>query len=47
MPRAVVGGPSPGSLPRSEILRNLAAHEWYHTGQLIVYQSMRGLNPDD
>ena len=31
--------------PRSEILRNLAAHEWYHTGQLIVYQSMRGLNP--
>lgn len=23
--------------PRSEILRNLAAHEWYHTGQLIVY----------
>jgi len=27
--------------PRSEILRNLAAHEWYHTGQLIVYQSMR------
>jgi len=28
--------------PRSEILRNLAAHEWYHTGQLIVYLSMRG-----
>ena len=23
--------------PRSEILRNIAAHEWYHTGQLIVY----------
>ena len=23
--------------PRSEILRNLASHEWYHTGQLIVY----------
>lgn len=23
--------------PRSEILRNVAAHEWYHTGQLIVY----------
>jgi uncharacterized damage-inducible protein DinB len=33
--------------PRSEILRNLAAHEWYHTGQLIVYQSLRGLNPDN
>ena len=33
--------------PRSEILRNVAAHEWYHTGQLIVYQSMRALVPDD
>ena len=33
--------------PRSEILRNIAAHEWYHAGQLIVYQSMRGLNPDN
>jgi len=33
--------------PRSEILRNVASHEWYHTGQLIVYQSMRGLNPDN
>lgn len=28
--------------PRSEILRNLAAHEWYHTGQLIVYLHARG-----
>ena len=27
--------------PRSEILRNLAAHEWYHTGQLIVYLHAR------
>lgn len=27
--------------PRSEILRNLAAHEWYHTGQLIVYMQVR------
>lgn len=27
--------------PRSEILRNIAAHEWYHTGQLIVYQQAR------
>ena len=33
--------------PRSEILRNLAAHEWYHTGQLIVYRSMHGLNSDN
>ena len=32
--------------PRSEILRNIASHEWYHTGQLIVYQSMRGLSPE-
>jgi uncharacterized damage-inducible protein DinB len=28
--------------PRSEILRNLAAHEWYHTGQLIVYLQALG-----
>lgn len=27
--------------PRSEILRNVASHEWYHTGQLIVYLQMR------
>lgn len=27
--------------PRSEILRNVAAHEWYHTGQLIVYLNAR------
>lgn len=27
--------------PRSEILRNIAAHEWYHTGQLIVYMQGR------
>jgi uncharacterized damage-inducible protein DinB len=31
--------------PRSEILRNLASHEWYHTGQLIVYQWLRGVSP--
>ena len=30
--------------PRSEILRNVASHEWYHTGQLIVYLSLRGVN---
>lgn len=28
--------------PRSEILRNLASHEWYHTGQLIVLMRARG-----
>lgn len=28
--------------PRSEILRNIASHEWYHTGQLIVYLRARG-----
>ena len=27
--------------PRSEILRNIAAHEWYHTGQLIVLMHAR------
>jgi uncharacterized damage-inducible protein DinB len=27
--------------PRSEILRNVASHEWYHTGQLIAYLQMR------
>jgi uncharacterized damage-inducible protein DinB len=32
--------------PRSEILRNIASHEWYHTGQLIVYQSMRVAGPN-
>lgn len=28
--------------PRSEILRNLAQHEWFHTGQLIVYRGCAG-----
>ena len=27
--------------PRSEILRNIAVHEWCHTGQLIVYLHRR------
>jgi uncharacterized damage-inducible protein DinB len=31
--------------PRSEVLRNIAAHEWYHTGQLIIYLWMRGDDP--
>jgi uncharacterized damage-inducible protein DinB len=33
--------------PLSEVLRNIAAHEWYHTGQLITYLWLRGDNPDD
>ena len=32
--------------PRSEILRNVAAHEWYHTGQLVSYLWMRGEDPE-
>ena len=32
--------------PRSEILRNIAVHEWYHTGQLITYLWLRGDDPD-
>ena len=31
--------------PRSEVLRNIAAHEWYHAGQLITYLWLRGDNP--
>jgi len=31
--------------PKSEVLRNIAAHEWYHTGQLITYLWLRGDNP--
>jgi len=33
--------------PRSEILRNIAAHEWYHTAQLITYLWIQGDNPND
>ncbi|MBI1729774.1 DinB family protein [Candidatus Acetothermia bacterium] len=33
--------------PKSEVLRNIAAHEWYHTGQLITYLWLRGDNPDN
>ena len=32
--------------PRGEILRNIAAHEWYHTGQLLTYLWMRGDDPN-
>jgi uncharacterized damage-inducible protein DinB len=31
--------------PRSEVLRNIAAHEWYHTGQLVTYLWLRGDDP--
>ena len=33
--------------PRSEVIRNIAAHEWYHTGQLVTYFWFRGDNPDE
>lgn len=33
--------------PRSEVIRNIAAHEWYHTGQLVTYFWLRGENPYD
>lgn len=32
--------------PRSEVLRNIATHKWYHTAQLITYLWMRGDNPN-
>lgn len=28
--------------PRSEVLRNIAAHEWYHTAQLVTYRLLKG-----
>lgn len=31
--------------PRSEMLRNISAHEWYHTGQLVIFLWMRGDDP--
>lgn len=34
------------SCPKNEVLRNIAAHEWYHTGQLVTYLWMRGDDPD-
>jgi len=33
--------------PRSEVIRNIAVHEWYHTGQLITYLWIRGDNPNN
>ncbi len=29
------------SVPMHEILRNIAAHEWYHTAQLVTYIGLR------
>lgn len=28
--------------PVSEVLRNIAAHEWYHAGQLVTYRLLLG-----
>lgn len=33
--------------PRSEMLRNISVHEWYHTGQLVIYLWFRGERPRD
>ena len=33
--------------PLNEVLGSIATHEYYHTGQLIVYLWMRGDNPDE
>jgi uncharacterized damage-inducible protein DinB len=32
-------------IPLHEVLRNVAAHEWYHTGQLVTYLWLRGDDP--
>ena len=33
--------------PKSEMIRNISAHEWYHTGQLITYLWSQGQNPNE
>ncbi|MGC4046956.1 MAG: DinB family protein [Armatimonas sp.] len=33
--------------PLSEVLRGIAQHEYYHTGQLITYLWLRGDNPNE
>ena len=35
------------AIPLHEIFRSIAAHEWYHTGQLVSYMWSRGGNPYD
>lgn len=32
-------------IPRAELVRSLAAHEWYHTGQLITSLWVAGRDP--
>jgi len=32
--------------PFDEILRNIAAHEWYHTGQIVTYLWLMGDDPE-
>lgn len=33
------------AMQRSEAIRSIAAHEWYHTGQLVSYLWSRGDDP--
>ena len=33
-------------LPLHEVFRNIAMHEWYHTGQLVSYLWSKGDDPD-
>ncbi len=33
-------------LTMHEVFRNIAAHEWYHTGQLVSYLWMHGYDPN-
>ncbi len=34
-------------VPRSEVVRSIAQHEWYHVGQLVSYLWARGDDPYD
>jgi uncharacterized damage-inducible protein DinB len=33
------------SVPRAEVFRTIAQHEWYHAGQLVSYLWAQGKNP--
>lgn len=33
--------------PVHELLRNIASHEWYHTGQIVSYLWSIGIDPED
>lgn len=35
------------SVPRAEIFRSIAAHEWYHTGQIVTTLWAAGRDPYD